>query len=462
MEITFLSIIYPLQFGIHCIIIKIYRTNVRAKNERLRGGYVSCIFHIDVNSAFLSWEAAYRIHHLGAKVDLRKIPSAVGGSIEHRHGIILAKSIPSKRYDIQTGEPVTDAKRKCPDLVLVPPNYELYEKCSHAFMKILRNYTDVVEQYSIDEAFMDMSGTKQLLGDPIDCANRLKDEVYSKLGFTVNVGISENKLLAKMASDLKKPNRVHTLYREEIPNKMWPLPVRDLFFCGRATERKLHSLGIKTIGEIANSDIEILKFHMKKHGEIIWNYANVYDVSPVEPVAAPNKGYGNSTTIAFDVDNSQVATAVLLSLAESVGRRLRKDKKRIKLVSVGIRYSDLSYVSHQCVLTSATNITEEIWNVACKLFYESWNGMPVRHLGIHTSKVVDLDEGRQLSLFDQFDYQTFEKLEKLDTAVDEIRARFGTDAIMRATFLNQEKIDHVSGGISREKRTVDYSKIEVK
>ena len=183
------------------------------------------VFHIDVNSAFLSWEAAYRIHHLGAKVDLRKIPSAVGGSIEHRHGIILAKSIPSKKYQIQTGESVTDAKKKCPDLVLVPPNYELYEKCSHAFMKILRKYTDVVEQYSIDEAFLDMSGTKELFGPPIDVAHRMKDEIYHTLGFTVNVGISENKLLAKMAGDLKKPNMVHTLYRNEIAEKMWPFQV---------------------------------------------------------------------------------------------------------------------------------------------------------------------------------------------------------------------------------------------
>ena len=416
------------------------------------------VFHIDVNSAFLSWEAAYRIHHLGAKVDLRKIPSAVGGSIEHRHGIILAKSIPSKKYHIQTGESVTDAKKKCPDLVLVPPNYELYEKCSHAFMKILRKYTDVVEQYSIDEAFLDMSGTKELFGSPIDVAHRMKDEIYHTLGFTVNVGISENKLLAKMAGDLKKPNMVHTLYRNEIAEKMWPLPVSDLFFCGRATERKLHGLGIKTIGEIANADINLLKFHLKKQGEIIWNYANGYDSTPVVQVAPPNKGYGNSTTTSFDVADEKVADAVLLSLAESVGRRLRRDGKRIKVVSVGIRYYDLSYISHQSVLISATNITEEIWKVACRLFREAWDGMPVRHLGIHTSKVQEEDVGRQLSLFDQYDY---EKMEKLDAAIDEIRLRFGSDAVMRATFAKENKIDHMSGGISREKRTVDYNKVEV-
>lgn len=416
------------------------------------------IFHIDVNSAFLSWEAAYRIHHLGGKLDLRTIPSAVGGDIELRHGIILAKSIPSKKYKIQTGEPVTDAKKKCPDLVLVPPNYGLYEKCSHAFMCILRKYSDVVEQYSIDEAFLDMTGTEKLFGSPVCVANRIKDEIYQTLGFTVNVGIGPNKLLAKMASDLKKPNRVHTLYYDEIEKKMWPLPVSDLFFCGPATERKLHALGIKTIGELAKMDVAFLRSHLKKQGEVVWNFANGIDCSPVQTVVVPNKGYGNSTTIAYDVTASKDAKAVLLSLAETVGRRLRRDEKRVKLVSIGIRYYDLTYESHQGVLYSATNITEEIWKQACKLFDECWNGMPIRHLGIHTSKVCNMEEGRQLSLFDTRDY---EKLEKLDAAVDEIRTRFGSDSVMRATFARQDKIDHLSGGISREKRTVDYDRVEV-
>lgn len=416
------------------------------------------IFHIDVNSAFLSWEAAYRIHHLGGKLDLRTIPSAVGGDIELRHGIILAKSIPSKQYNIQTGEPVTDAKKKCPGLVLVPPNYELYEKCSHAFMEILRKYSDCVEQYSIDEAFLDMTGTVRLFGAPICVANRIKDEIYNSLGFTVNVGIGPNKLLAKMASDFKKPNRVHTLYYDEIERKMWPLPVNDLFFCGRATERKLHSLGIRTIGELAHADIQLLRGHLKKQGEVVWNFANGIDYSPVQTMIVPNKGYGNSTTIAYDVTDVRSAKAVLLALAESVGRRLRRDEKRIKTVSVGIRYYDLTYESHQGGLYSATNITEEIWQKACDLFVEAWNGLPIRHLGIHTSKVCNVDEGRQLSLFDRRD---FEKLEKVDAAIDEIRTRYGRDSVIRATFIKQDKIDHLAGGISREKRRVDYDKVEV-
>lgn len=413
------------------------------------------IFHIDVNSAFLSWEAVYRLKHLGGKLDLRTIPAAVGGDISKRHGIILAKSIPAKQYDIRTGEPVVDAKRKCPGLVLVPPNYGLYEKSSNAFMSILRKYSDVVEQYSIDEAFMDMTGTAHLFGSPVIAANAIKDEIYQTLGFTVNVGVSCNKLLAKMASDFKKPNLVHTLFPGEIPEKLWPLPVRDLFFVGSASEKKLRILGIRTIGELAQMDVEVLRSVLKKHGQVIWEFANGRDVTVVEPEPVDNKGYGNSTTISFDVTDAKTAKMVLLSLAETVGRRLRKDNAQVELVAISIRFFDLSYASHQCVLSAATDITTEIYKAACRLFDELWDGTPIRHLGVHTGRVVRGGTARQLSLFDHVDY---EKLEKLDNCVDSIRERFGADAIMRASFLKQERIDHISGGVSREKRTVDYSK----
>ncbi|MBR3684536.1 MAG: DNA polymerase IV [Lachnospiraceae bacterium] len=416
------------------------------------------IFHIDVNSAFLSWEAVYRLHHLGGTLDLRTIPSAVGGDMSKRHGIILAKSIPAKKYNIQTGEPVTDAMRKCPNLVLVPPNYELYEKSSKAFMNILHKYTDKVEQYSIDEAFMDMTGTEGLFGTPVIVANAIKDEIYETLGFSVNIGVSSNKLLAKMASDFKKPNRVHTLFPWEIQEKMWHLPVRELFFVGGASERKLQTLGIKTIGELANADVNVLKTVLKKHGEVIWDFANGRDVSVVEAVPSDNKGYGNSTTIAFDVTDAGTAKMVLLSLAETVARRLRKDEARIEVVSISIRFNDLSYASHQTVLASPTNITKEIHEAACRLFDELWDGTPIRHLGVHTGRVSRDGNNRQLSLFDHTDY---EKLEKLDYAVDSIRERFGRDAIVRASFLKQDKVDHMNGGVSREKRTVDYSNEKV-
>lgn len=415
-------------------------------------GSKSIIFHIDVNSAFLSWEAVYRLTHRGESLDLREIPSAVGGDMALRHGIILAKSIPAKKYGIQTGETLLEARRKCPHLVLVPPHYNLYEQCSGAFMEILREYSDMVEQYSIDEAFVDMSASCHLFGSPTETANTIKERIKNELGFTVNIGVSCNKLLAKMASDLKKPDMVHTLYPEEIEEKMWPLSVSELFFVGRSTTKKLFSVGIKTIGDLAAADPVWLRSILKKQGDIIWGFAHGVDCSPVISSPPPNKGYGNSTTIPFDVVDIPNAKKVLLALAETVGNRLRTDHVEIRVVAVGIRYADLSYVSHQKCLPSSTNLTIEIYKHSCELFEALWNGAPVRHLGIHTSRVQDGDFGRQLTLFDTTDY---EKLSLLDLTIDQIRERFGMDSLQRAVFLNQS-IDHMSGGISREKRTVDY------
>lgn len=415
------------------------------------------IFHIDVNSAFLSWEAVYRIKHLGGNQDLREVVSAVGGDMAMRHGIILAKSMPAKKYGIQTGESIMEAKQKCPSIVLVPPNYGLYEKSSAAFMHILREYTPDVEQYSIDEAFMDMTGTELLLGSPVIVANRLKDRIYQELGFTVNVGVSNNKLLAKMAGDFKKPNLVHTLFQDEIKEKMWPLPVSELFFVGRATSKKLFSLGIQSIGDLANADVHMLKSHLKKHGEVIWAFANGLDMSVVQATPPPNKGYGNSTTIPFDVVDASTAKLVLLGLSETVSARLRKHDVKSEVIAVGIKDYNFSYASHQRVLGAATNITVEIHKVACSLFDELWNGSPIRHLGIHTSRIKDYDFTRQINMFDETDY---EKLECADKMVDSVRDRYGIDSIQRAVFLNNP-IDHMSGGISREKRTVDYNNLKI-
>lgn len=415
------------------------------------------IFHIDINSAFLSWEAVYRLHHLGGNVDLREEVAAVGGDMAMRHGIILAKSIPAKRYNIKTGESITEALQKCPHLKLVPPNYGLYEKCSAAFMKILRQYSPDVEQYSVDEAFVDMTGTKGLWGEPVAAADRIRNQIREELGFTVNIGISENKLLAKMASDFRKPDRVHTLWKDEIEEKMWPLPVSELFFVGRATAKKLFTMGIRTIGELASTDPIVLKSHLKKHGEVIWAFANGLDVSVVQSEAPANKGYGNSTTIAFDVTDASTAKLVLLALAETVGTRLRAAQVRAEVIAVGIKTYDLQYASRQMTLGHATNITIEIHHCACQLFDALWDGRAIRHLGIHTSRLKDHMDMRQIDMFDTIDY---EKQEQLDRTVDEIRARYGKDLLKRAVFVGR-RIDHMSGGISREKRTVDYEKVKV-
>ena len=416
------------------------------------------VFHIDVNSAFLSWEAVYRLYHLGGTVDLREMVAAVGGDMAMRHGIILAKSIPVKKYGIKTGETILEAKQKCPQLLLVPPNYNLYEKCSAAFMKILRQYSPLVEQYSIAEAFVDMTDCLSLWGTAFEVANRMREQIKTELGFTVNIGVSENKLLAKMASDFQKPDRVHTLWKSEIPQKMWLLPVSDLFFVGRATFRKLQLLGIRTIGDLAGADLNMLKSHLKKHGEVIWGFANGIDVSIVQPNPPENKGYGNSTTIAFDVTDAVTAKLVLLALAETVGKRLRAAGVRAEVIAVGIKTYDLSYASHQMTLDTATDITIEIHKYACQLFDALWDGRPIRHLGIHTSRIRDGVNLRQLDMFDERDY---EKIHKMDLTVDSIRKRYGNDSVMRASFLHTP-IDHLSGGISREKRTVDYEKIDIK
>jgi len=412
---------------------------------------------VDVNSAFLSWEAAYRLKHLGSNHDLREMVSAVGGDVTMRHGIILAKSIPAKKFNIQTGDSIMEAKQKCPDIILVPPNYSLYERSSVAFMNILRQYTDIVEQYSIDEAFMDMTGTQGLWGEPVAVANMIKDRIYDELGFTVNIGVSTNKLLAKMAGDFKKPNLVHTLFPNEIEKKMWPLPVSDLFFVGRATTKKLFNMGILTIGDLAKADPTMLKSHLKKHGEIVWSFANGYDFSSVTSEAPAQKGYGNSTTIPYDIIEIDDAHTVLLALAETVSARLRKDDVKAEVISVGIKDSSFNYKSHQSVLVNATNTTKEIHKIACGLFNESWDGAPVRHLGIHTSRLRNSNYTRQLNLFDSEDY---ERLEFADIMADAIRGRYGIDSLKRAVFI-KSKIDHMSGGISREKRTVDYDKLKI-
>ncbi len=411
------------------------------------------IFHIDVNSAFLSWEACYRVHILGEKQDLRDIPSAVSGNIETRHGIILAKSIPAKKYGIRTGDTISDALKLCPDLVSVAPHYDLYEMCSDAFIEILREYSPAVEKYSIDEAYVDMTGTMGLFGSPVAIAHLIKNRIREELGFTVNIGVSSNKLLAKMAGDFKKPDLVHTLFPEDIPKKMWPLPVGDLLFVGHATKRKLNNLGIRTIGELAKTDLDIIKTHFGKNGEVLYAFANGIDISDVASAPVPNKGYGNSSVIPFDVERADVARIILLSLAETVCARLRADKVMARVVAVSIVDFHFSHCSHQMTLFSPTDITNKIHMAACQLFAEMWDGVtPIRNFGIHTSKIVPATEEYQINLFDM---ERYDKLSKMDETTDKIRDRYGNDALKRAVFINNS-IYHMSGGISKEKQRPHY------
>lgn len=404
------------------------------------------IFHIDVNSAFLSWESVARLREDPAALDLRTIPSAVGGDASKRHGIVLAKSTPAKAFGVATGEPLAQALRKCPSLVVVPSHYELYVSFSRKLIHLLEDYTPDIEKFSIDEAFLDMTETIHLFGSPAETADAIRRRVREELGFTVNVGIAPNKLLAKMASDFEKPDRTHTLFREEIPSKMWPLPIRDLFLVGGAAQRKMEAMGLRTIGDLARCDLELLRSQLgDKYSRQIHRYANGIDDEPVEERTAVNKGYGNRITLARDVSDTETACQVLLSLAETVGARLRADHVLCNQVCVELRDWRFRSSSHQGALQFPTDSTSVIYEEACRLLREFWDGTPVRLIGIRTGKISD-HAFVQMSLFET---EQDRKRLKMEQAVDQIRSRFGTDSIKRASFLKKDSL--VEHAASRHK-----------
>lgn len=410
------------------------------------------IFHVDANSAFLSWSAAYRVKVLGETQDLRQIPSVVAGDKASRRSIILAKSTPAKKFGIQTGESLFQALEKCPDLVVIPPDYELYVQASRRFVEMLRQFSPAVEQYSIDEAWVDMTGTQRLWGPPRLAAERMRQRIWEELGFTVNVGISSNKLLAKMAGDFEKPNKVHTLFPEEMEQKFWPLPVRDLFLVGAATERKLRLLGIYTIGDLAQADEKLLKKRLGKHGETIWHFANGRNADAVTPEPAENKGYGNSTTTAADVTTVEQARQVLLSLCETVGMRLRKDNKWGSCISIHLRTNEFQHFSHQKMLSGATNGTGELFETACQLFDEAWDRVtPLRQLGVQVTRLSS-EPYQQYDFFSGLSPEQFERKVRLDETVDALRDKYGEDVILRAKFA-RDPGSHMAGGLNKARRT---------
>ena len=410
------------------------------------------IFHVDANSAFLSWSAAYRIKVLGEKEDLRDVPSVVAGDKESRHSIILAKSTPAKKYGIHTGEPLFQALKKCPELKVIPPDYGLYVEASRHFVNMLRQFSPKVEQYSIDEAWVDMTGTQRLFGAPRLAAEQMRLRIWEELGFTVNVGISSNKLLAKMAGDFEKPNKVHTLFPEEMEAKLWPLPVRDLFLVGPATEAKLQRMGIYTIGDLAGTECAILKRKLGKHGETIWHFANGRNADAVTPEPAENKGYGNSVTTAMDVTTMDHGRQVLLSLCETVAARMRKDSKCGSCISVHLRSNDFQHMSHQKMMHGATNVTQQIYGCACEIFSEAWDGMtPIRQLGVQVTKLSD-EPYCQYDLFSGMTPIQHERKMKLGETVDALRDKYGENIIRRAKFA-QTPEEHMSGGLDKARRT---------
>ncbi len=398
-------------------------------------------FHIDVNSAFLSWTAV-ELLKAGAAEDIRKVPSIIGGDMTKRHGVVLAKSTPAKVYGIKTGEPVTDAYKKCPHLKNYPPDHRKYKEYSDRLMKLLSEYSPEIVQYSIDECFLRyVPGTdceaQALRAQAVADAFKIKDRICRELLFTVNIGISENKLLAKMASDFEKPDKVHTLFPEEIQKKMWPLPVSELFMVGRATAEKLRLLGIKTIGDLAKTDVGILTAHLKSHGKTIWEFANGIEGTPIDGRAhTENKGIGNMTTLSQDLSDKTEIFEVLRELAEKVAGRLRASGQQAGLVCVEIKYADFTKATHQMQLLSPTNVSDTIYRAACRLFEEVWKGYPVRLLGIRTSKLSKTGQ-QQMNLFDM---AKSEKMQKLDKALDEIRERYGTSAVVRGSKMHVQRL----------------------
>jgi len=402
-------------------------------------------FHIDVNSAFLSWTAVDELNK-GNPVDLRTVPSIIGGDQEKRHGIVLAKSIPAKKYGIVTAEPVVSAVRKCPDLIVVPGNHEMYRRMSHAMMDYLHTLSSDIEQASIDECYLDFTPISHMYESPIACADMIRREIFTRFGFTVNVGISDKKVLAKMASDFQKPDKTHTLYSHEIQKKMWPLPVGDLFLCGKSAVESLKKLDIKTIGDLANADLSILTSHLKSHGKTLWEFANGIDDSDIVTEPQEAKGIGNSTTGAYDITDREEASRVLYSLCESVSNRLNKAGFLTSQITVEIKYATFKSVSHQMGIPSPIQTAHAIHETAMILFDSLWNSEPIRLLGVRATKLSDVTAPVQLSIFDISDTVAAketrvsnhipvdsEKQKKLEEALRNIRGRFGDDAIKRGS-----------------------------
>ena len=393
------------------------------------------IFHIDVNSAYLSWTAVEQLKN-GATVDLREIPAIIGGDQKSRHGVVLAKSPAAKRYGIRTGEPVANAFRKCPNLAMYPPDHKMYREKSRRLMEYLRTFTKEIEQVSVDECYMDFTGIAGRYHSPVDGAAEIKDGIRDKFGFTVNIGISTNKLLAKMASDFEKPDRIHTLYPEEIKEKMWPLPIGELYMAGRSSVEVLKKLEINTIGDLAQADLKLIMLHLKSHGKMLWEFANGIGTSDVQSEPDEAKGIGNSTTLSEDAATIEEVTPVFERLAQSVGSRLKKAEKKAGMVSMEIKYYDFRTVSHQIQLDKPSNDPEVLKETACSLFLEVWSGEPVRLLGIRTSKLSDETAPEQLSIFDiELPKEPDEKHKRLKKAMDEINGKFGEGAVMKASLM---------------------------
>ena len=393
------------------------------------------ILHIDVNNAFLSWTAMDRLAQ-GEKVDIREIEAVIGGDESKRSGIVLAKSMKAKKRGVYTGETLYQARLKCPNLQVFKGDYKSYKKHSNDLYNLLLQYTDKIERFSIDECFLDMTeylGNDTLLNKAYEISKRVKNE----LGFTVNIGVAHNKLLAKMASDFTKPDRVHTLFEEEVPTKMWTLPVSELFMVGKKTLPVLYKMHIKTIGDLAKQDKQEMIKKFGKHGLMMWEYSNGIDKSEVHYLEEKPKGIGNSVTLPMDLVEKEKIEKVLLTLTEQVTYRLRKYNMYANVVNVQLRTKDFKDFSHQKKLMNATSNTKDVYNVAKELLDEMYKkGTFIRLVGLRVDNLIDKDEV-QLSLFNNDEEK---KQEKLDEVVDKLKEKYGYNSVTRAGKLHSEEI----------------------
>lgn len=388
------------------------------------------IFHIDVNNAFLSWSAVKLLNN-GYKIDIRKIPSIIGGDESKRRGIVLAKSPIAKKYGIKTAETLYSARKKCPKLKVFSPDYEWYYKQSRLFHNYLKQYSPNILKYSVDEAFIDFTGTKYMYNDYIKLAYKIKDDIKSKFGFTVNVGIANNMLCAKMASDFQKPDRVHTLFRDEVKTKMWPLPIEDLFMVGKSSSKILRAIGINTIGDLANCDIRILKKHFKNQAQFLLDSANGIDYSKVEKSISKTESISTTETLIKDISDKEELKDILFRQTDDVSRQLRKKEKYCNVVAIIYKNNNFESYTKQIKLDNATNDTNEIYKVVLHLLNISFRGEPIRLIGV---RLADLSSDRieQISLFDK-EIKKDSTSADFQKVVDSLNSKFGSNSVIPAS-----------------------------
>ena len=388
------------------------------------------IFHIDVNNAFLSWTAIYLLEH-GYKVDIRKIPSIIGGDEKERRGIVLAKSPVAKKMGIVTGEPIFQARKKCPNLQVFPANREWYQIESRKFKDYLKQYSPNIEEFSIDECFVDMTGTNYLYKDYVALAHKIKDEIKNMYGFTVNVGIGNNKLCAKMASDFEKPDKVHTLLKDEIASKLWPLDVKELFMVGKKTSEELHRMNINTIEQLAHTDYKKLEKIFKKQAEYLKNASWGIDNSEVnEENYHKDNSISTTRTLKYDTDNTDKLKECLLEQTERVSRELREKKKYASTVAVIFKDKNFNSYSAQEKLDNPTDNTKEIYKKVINIFDKNFKKEALRLIGVRLSDLNEI-KNEQISIFDA-DIEEKKDIE-IEHTIDSINKKFGSEVIISAS-----------------------------